>query len=134
VKRPTRSASTRGASATTSRSASYSRGDRTAGGYRDYGADDVERLTFIRSAQRLCLSVDDIRESLAFRERGEQPCRYVLDVVRQRTDEVDRQSRELLELREELTELAARADQADAGVSRYCRLVETTHERAAGRS
>lgn len=49
--------------------------ERTAAGYRDYGPDDVERLIFIRSTQRLGFSLDEIREVLAFRERDAQPCR-----------------------------------------------------------
>jgi DNA-binding transcriptional MerR regulator len=104
--------------------------ERTAGGYRDYGPDDVERLTFIKSAQRLGLSLDEIREVLAFRERGEQPCRYVLDAVRRQADEIDRQIRQLLQIREELTDLMSRADETDGG-GRYCRLVESTHQRPA---
>jgi DNA-binding transcriptional MerR regulator len=106
------------------------RADRTAGGYRNYGPDDVERLTFIKSAQRLGLSLDEVSEVLAFRDRGEQPCRYVLDAVRRHADEIDRQVRQLLELREELTQLMARADEADGG-GRYCRLVESKDQRPA---
>ena len=105
--------------------------DRTAAGYRDYGDDDVERLTFIKSAQRLGLSLDEIREVLAFRERGEQPCGFVLQAVRRRTDEIDRQVRELLRLRDELVELTVRAEQTDDGRASYCRLVEGGHQRNA---
>lgn len=105
--------------------------DRTSAGYRDYGDDDVEQLTFIKSAQRLGLSLDEIRQVLAFRERGEQPCGYVLEAVRRQTDEIDRKVRELLELRDELVELTARAEQADDGESRYCRLVEGSRQRDA---
>ena len=35
---------------------------RTASGYRDYAEADAERLTFIKTAQRLGLSLDEIRE------------------------------------------------------------------------
>lgn len=101
---------------------------RTAGGYRLYGPDDVERLSFIRTAQRLGLSLDDVREVLAFRERGEQPCGYVLEAVRRRTGEIEREVAELLELRDELVELMARADAPQSDEGRYCRLVEGSHE------
>jgi DNA-binding transcriptional MerR regulator len=106
--------------------------DRTAGGYRTYGPDDVERLMFIRTAQRLGLTLDEIREVLAFRERGEQPCRYVLEAVHRQTQEIDRQVRELLEVRDELEQLTARAEEADDGTGRYCRLLEGSHPGTAG--
>ena len=48
--------------------------DRTPSGYRQFSNDDLERLRFIRSAQRLNLRLPEIQEILAFRERGEQPC------------------------------------------------------------
>lgn len=106
--------------------------DRTPGGYRTFGADDVERLSFIRNAQRLGLSLDEIGEVLALRERGEQPCGYVLEVVRRQTDAIDRQVRELLQLREELAYLVERAGEVGEGDGRFCRLVESSHGHAPG--
>lgn len=108
--------------------------DRTAGGYRDYATADIERLRFIKSAQRLGLSLDEIGEVLAFRDRGEQPCGYVLDAVRRRTDEIDRQIRELLQLREDLIDLAARAEKTNDEGSRYCRLLERSAHAGAAHS
>lgn len=97
---------------------------RTPAGYREYGPEDVERLRFVRAAQRLGLSLDDIREVLAFRERGELPCSYVLEVVRRRTDEIDRRVSELLALREELAGLVARAEEHPPTDAAYCHLLE----------
>lgn len=98
---------------------------RTASGYRDYSPDEVERLSFIRAAQRLGLSLDQVAEVLTFREEGKQPCSYVLDIVRWHTDEIDRRVRELLDLRRELADLIDRADCTSATEARYCHLVET---------
>lgn len=36
-----------------------------------------ETLAFIRSAQRLGLAFDEVRESSALRDWGEAPCSYV---------------------------------------------------------
>src|SRR5437870_94459 len=47
-------------------------------GYRVYGEDDADRLAFVRTAQRFGLRLDQIREVLAFRDRGERPCDFVL--------------------------------------------------------
>jgi DNA-binding transcriptional MerR regulator len=97
---------------------------RTASGYRDYGPDEVERLAFVRAAQRLGLSLSEVREVLAFREDGEPPCGYVLDAVRRKTEEIDRRVRGLLQLRSELTDLIDRAGRTPATEARYCHLVE----------
>lgn len=97
--------------------------ERLPSGYRVYGRDDVERLAFIRSAQRFGLALDDVREVLAFRDRGELPCGYVREVVRREAARLDERIAELLEIREELRRLLARTDDVaqDAG---YCHLLE----------
>jgi len=55
--------------------------EREPSGYRDYDDQDVDRLRFIRTAQRLGLSLSEISEILAFRRRSERPCGYVLEVL-----------------------------------------------------
>jgi DNA-binding transcriptional MerR regulator len=83
--------------------------DRTSGGYRDYGADDLERVRFIKSAQRLGLSLEDIKEILAFKDRDELPCDYVLSVIDREADALDQRIAELERLRKELRSLRRRA-------------------------
>lgn len=101
---------------------------RTDAGYRDYADEDVDRLEFIRTAQRLGLSLEDIRQILQLREDGQQPCDFVLHTMRRQTRDIDRRIRELLALRDELTHLLETAeqpgDEADGANAHYCRLVE----------
>jgi DNA-binding transcriptional MerR regulator len=61
---------------------------RTLSGYRDYDDEHVERLHSIKTAQRLGLKLEDIAEVLAFRDRGERPCDYVVHVVRREVDDL----------------------------------------------
>jgi DNA-binding transcriptional MerR regulator len=61
--------------------------ERRPSGYRDYSEDDRDRLVFVRTAQRLGLALADIKEILAFRERGEQPCGYVRSVLARQAGE-----------------------------------------------
>jgi DNA-binding transcriptional MerR regulator len=75
---------------------------RTASGYRDYDEADVERLTFVKTAQRLGLSLDEIREIIAFRDRGQQPCGYVAQVLDRQVLDLDRRIEEMRTLRDEL--------------------------------
>ena len=108
---------------------------RTHSGYRDYDDSFLDRLTFIRTAQRLGLTLDEVKEILSFRERGEAPCAYVRGLLGAQLDSIDRRIRELEELRAQLTELAAKADRLPE-VGGTCRLIEHVRQKAAaaGRS
>lgn len=97
--------------------------DRTPSGYRDYGEEDVDRLAFIKSAQRFGLSLEDISEILALRERGERPCDYVLTVVQREISDLDGRIREMRALRKELLELVERAQDLPDDGKAYCRLL-----------
>ncbi len=99
---------------------------RTPAGYRDYDAATLDRLTFIRAAQAVGLTLGEIREVVALRDRGETPCAHVLDLLRERAAEVDRRIAELQRLRGELAKLARRArslDPADCAPDRICHLI-----------
>lgn len=74
-------------------------------GYRVYDESDVARLQFIRHARALDLPLDDIEEILAFRERGQAPCLYVMRLIEEKIDEVGRRIAGLQELRQELSDL-----------------------------
>jgi DNA-binding transcriptional MerR regulator len=80
---------------------------RTAGGYRSYDAGAVDRLRFIRGAQRLGLRLSDIRDLLSVRDTGTCPCEPAEQLLRRRMAEVDAEIARLAALR---TEMAAMAD------------------------
>lgn len=84
--------------------------ERTHAGYRVYDESSLELVTFVKAAQRLGLRLDEIKEILAFRERGEQPCAYVRDVLRREVGEIDDRITELQRLRDELSALDRLAD------------------------
>ena len=87
--------------------------DRTPGGYRDYDADTVDRLAFIRHAQAAGLTLRQIREILEVRDGGHAPCRHVADLVAHRLDEVERRLDELQHTHEQLRQLKQRLDMLD---------------------
>jgi len=98
---------------------------RTSSGYRDYSGVDADRLTFIKAAQRLGMSLDEIREILAFRERGEPPCGYVRWVLGRQVAEIDERIGELVRLREQLVALEMRSAQLPAAdPACYCGIIE----------
>ncbi|CAM4090558.1 heavy metal-responsive transcriptional regulator [Nocardiopsis rhodophaea] len=85
--------------------------ERTAAGYRVYTEADAERVAFIKSAQRLGVRLDEIREILAFRDRGERPCGYVRATVLRQVADIDQRIADLQRLRDDLVALDALADQ-----------------------
>ncbi len=97
-------------------------------GYREYSDDDVDRLGFIRTAQRLGLTLSEISEILGFRERDERPCEYVLDVLDRQVADLDRRMAEMAKLRQELIALKGKADRLPAIEGCYCAVIE--HARA----
>lgn len=74
-------------------------------GYRVYDESDAVRLRFIRRARALDFALDDVGEILAFRERGEAPCLYVLHTIDHKIDEVEQRIADLEQLRQDLVEL-----------------------------
>ena len=69
---------------------------RTDGGFRTYGRDPVQRLAFIRQAQRIGLQLREIRDLLAVRgTSGKQHCERVRSVLVARLGDVETQMTEL---------------------------------------
>ena len=102
---------------------------RTSSGYRVYGEGDVERLAFIKSAQRLGLALDEVREILALRERGEAPCGYVQGLISQELADIDRRLDELQGLRQELVALERRASDTPGDKGSICGLIEHVRQK-----
>jgi DNA-binding transcriptional MerR regulator len=80
---------------------------RTAAGYRAYQPGMVDRLRFIRGAQRLGLSLAEIRDLLAVRDTGACPCEPAAPLLRRHIDELDAEMARLIALRAELVTMAA---------------------------
>jgi DNA-binding transcriptional MerR regulator len=82
--------------------------ERTAAGYRQYSKDAVERLRFIKSAQRLGLRLREIAELLAICDQGRCPCGHSEALLRARMAEIDAQVAELQVVRAELARAVER--------------------------
>ncbi|GAB3194857.1 hypothetical protein GCM10027261_13780 [Geodermatophilus arenarius] len=80
--------------------------ERTAAGYCSYDAGAVDRLHFIRGAQRLGLRLSDIRALLAVRDTGTCPCEPAEQLLRRRLDEVDAEIARLVALRAQMRAMA----------------------------
>lgn len=101
---------------------------RTAAGYRDYTSPEVDRVLFVKTAQRLGFSLAEVGEILAFREQGQRPCTYVRRALDRQVGELDRRITELHDLRAELLALQAQADRLPDDDASYCTVID--HARA----
>src|SRR5271170_5341517 len=93
---------------------------RTDGDHRRYGAADVDRLLFIRGAQRLGLRLAEIRELLVVRETGDCPCGPAEVLLREHVAEIDREIARLAALRAELSAMIAGLSGAVGSTGRSC--------------
>lgn len=82
--------------------------ERRPNGYRSYGDEDVERLRFIRGAQRLGLKLRDIRELLAIGDNGLCPCGHTATLVKKRLVDLDTEIASLKRLRSDMVGLLER--------------------------
>lgn len=73
--------------------------------YRQYDEQDVERLRLVVGARRLDLSLEEIREILALRERREAPCRVLLERLEHKADEIAERIRNLKQIERDLRDL-----------------------------
>lgn len=75
---------------------------RTEGGFRLFGRDDVDRIQFIRRAQRLGFSLPEIRELLVLRGDHSEACSHVHELVQRKIGTVREKIRELRALERQL--------------------------------
>jgi DNA-binding transcriptional MerR regulator len=79
--------------------------ERSPAGYHLFGDDDMERVAFVKRAQRFGLQLDEIGELLGIRDRGLCPCGHAERVLSVKLDEIREQLRSLTHLRDDIQRL-----------------------------
>lgn len=100
--------------------------ERTAGGYRDYDEQAVNRLRFVSAAQGAGLRLAEITGILSVRDAGEIPCSHTTTLLQAKRDEIDVRMKELRLLRKEvdaLLERSTRLDPADCAPDAICHII-----------
>ena len=100
---------------------------RTYGGYRTYGSDVLERIAFIKQAQVLGFSLDEIRQLIEHKRKGESPCAEVREIVRSRLDELNERIAQMVQYREDLKRELAGWDKEQELEGHVCGLIEGSH-------
>ena len=75
---------------------------RTESGYRLYGEPALDRLSFIKKAQLLGFTLDEIKELIDHKRKGENPCSEVRAIVRGRLDDLNERIKQMTKYRNEL--------------------------------
>lgn len=104
---------------------------RTGGNYRDYGAEDQERLAFIRHARGLGFDIADIRSLLELAEEPDQDCGEADRIASGHLKAVEAKISQLKQLR---TELERMISQCRGGQVSDCQIIQALgdHGRCAG--
>ncbi len=100
---------------------------RTASGYRAYDEGVLERLAFIKRAQSIGFSLDEIAEILEMRAHGHAPCVHVRETARRKLAELDVRLRELRRHRNELARTLEEWDERGIDEGEFCGLIEHSH-------
>lgn len=87
--------------------------DRRASGYREYGPAAVDRVRFIKHAQSLGFTLDEIADLLALRVSAETACAQVEAQAARAVARIDEKVDQLTRMRAVLTQLAAACQRQD---------------------
>jgi MerR family copper efflux transcriptional regulator len=99
---------------------------RTPAGYRLYTPELIDRVRFIRQAQALGLSLDQVREVLELVDHGATPCARVRAALDEQLEEIDQRIAELQRFRAELVAVTRQAAELSGRGTRahVCPIVE----------
>ena len=75
---------------------------RTEGGFRLFHSDVFARLSFIKRAQSLGLTLSEIKEFLNVHDQGDLPCEHIKVKLQDKLVDIDKQIQQLVILKQEL--------------------------------
>ena len=97
---------------------------RTESGYRLYSPEVLERLSFIKRAQVLGFSLDEIKRLVDEARAGQSPCEEVRAIVGRRLEEIDRRVQEMIRYRDELSVTLKEWEKVGRMPGHVCGLIE----------
>ncbi len=71
-------------------------------GYRYYPQETVQQVQFIKKAQALGFSLEDIREILNIHQKGDIPCEWVQSLLQDKIAQLDHQIQQMMSFKSEL--------------------------------
>jgi DNA-binding transcriptional MerR regulator len=98
---------------------------RTEGGYRLYDAESLKTLEFIKRAQALGFTLEEIKRIIAESRAGHRPCAEVRETVRRRLVELDEQLAQIRRYRKALAATLKQWDEKGYADGDFCGLIES---------
>lgn len=102
--------------------------DRSASNYRLYPTDALRRVQFIKKAQELGFTLEEIKEILDLHDRGRAPCRQVADLGKKHLRELDARIAALQTFRRALAEVLPKWEKETSHqrkcAGEFCDLIE----------
>jgi DNA-binding transcriptional MerR regulator len=99
--------------------------DRTSGGFRVFADDVFSRLSFIKQAQCLGLSLAEIKEFLDIHDQGTLPCMQVRSKLQHKLTVIDEQIQQLILLKQQLETLLMVRESAAPAEAAICPIIES---------
>lgn len=99
---------------------------RTYSGYRMYDESVLERLSFIKKAQLLGFTLDEIRELIDHKRHGENPCGHVRAKVKSRLTDLSERIAQMIQYRDELAEALDEWERVGESPGHVCGLIEAS--------
>jgi MerR family transcriptional regulator, copper efflux regulator len=90
---------------------------RQTSGYRAYSSKTVDELLFVKKAQALGFSLDEISEILKLSRSGQRPCERVLTLSHKHLDSIDDRIRQLQKFRNYLASELTKWDRQGTAVT-----------------
>jgi len=107
---------------------------RTPSGYRVYSSEALALLAFVRQAQRLGFSLDEIKAIVAIKRAGRAPCTHVRELVQRKADELTQRLSDLMTMRNGLRTLLNGWRRAGKARAVVCPHIEHAGHSKKGRS
>jgi MerR family transcriptional regulator, copper efflux regulator len=96
------------------------------GGYRLYDAGTLKTLEFIKRAQSLGFTLEEIKRIIAESRAGQRPCAEVRETVRRRLAELDEQMAQIRRYRNALAATLKQWDEKGFADGDFCGLIESS--------
>ncbi|MEM6255270.1 MAG: heavy metal-responsive transcriptional regulator [Cyanobacteria bacterium P01_D01_bin.156] len=103
------------------------RSERGDNGYRYYSPEAVQQVQFIKKAQAIGLSLEEISDVLTLHEKGDTPCGLVQSLLQEKINQLEVQILQMTEFKAELEEYRDRwaSNQPQPESGEICPLIET---------
>src|SRR5437762_6933819 len=100
---------------------------RTESGYRLYTDAIFARLDFVRKAQAMGFTLEEIGRIIQESETGQSPCADVRRIARRKLEELDQRLKQLRQYRNELARTLTEWERKGSAAGRICGLIEESH-------